>query len=293
MTEQTVWQRQQDDYFYRLVVAQRQKYDDYKMWRGVWIAVSTALTIGGTLLVGIYEPFAPFVALVSVLIVAGEYSVLRLIVEQRKEAARIQEKYDCELLQIPWNETDPQRPDSEGITAAANKRMPNIGEEEETGLRKWYPENSANRPLREARILCQKINLWWDSKLRNEWMWGVGIGLVALIVTIVAIAVPFNISLSAFLVGPLLLAVPVVSSGVENFFGHRTPAKELKALKGYAESLLAKAEDPNVTDDELAFDSRLLQDKIFHSRKESPSVPSWFYNWRRGSQQAEADQLNA
>ena len=293
MSELTVWWRQQESDFYQLVAAQRQKYDDYKLWRGIWIAATTTLALGGTLLVAISNPFTPIVALVSTMILIGEYSILRLIIEQRKEAARIQEKYDCELLRIPWNETFAQRPDTEGITAAANKRIAKVDKKEEKGLREWYPKNSADRPLRKARILCQKVNLWWDSKLRAEWMWVVGFGVAALIVTTVLIAVRFDIALSDFLAGPLLLILPVVSSGVENLVGHRTPAGELKELKGYAESLLAKAEDRSVSDEELAFDSRLLQDRICHSRKESPSVPSWFYNLRRGSQQAQADQLNS
>jgi hypothetical protein len=83
-------------------------------------------------------------------------------------AARIQESFDCEVLDLPWQEIMVgQRPAGEAITEWGSLKA---GESYDAHkLKNWYPTEIVSRDVSYARAICQRTNCWWDARLRRRY----------------------------------------------------------------------------------------------------------------------------
>jgi hypothetical protein len=76
-------------------------------------------------------------------------------------------------------------------------------------IKDWYSPRVGELPLAIARILCQRTNCWWDSKLRQRYSSFLRLGGIIVFGTIIIIGYISNLS---------LIEITLIASGLIPFF---------------------------------------------------------------------------
>jgi hypothetical protein len=196
-----------------------------------------------------------------------------------KTAAKMQEQFDCTVLQLPWeNFTVGAKVDPETIHAASSKWLAG---QLDPKLRDWYPPIVGQVPLHLARIICQRTNLWYDSKLRRQYgggVLGVTIGLTLLLVVFGLIR---GLTIDAFVLTVLAPAAPIVIWGVREYLRQRDATEVLDRVRSEAEALWERAKTGACSEPECTIQSRQFQNAIYERRSTSPLIFDWIYEIQR------------
>jgi len=268
------------------LAAQRALYSRAKIVAGMQAILSVPAAVAWSVFANIYPTMKPWAALWGLVVTLLDVGFLETLQSSsQKDAAKIQEAFDCAVLDLPWNTlVVGSRPDPERIAEAAQKYRPNP----KHPIENWYPREVADLPISSARLVCQRTNLWWDWKLRQRYGWvllGGGFALaVASLVTGLARHYSLEVSLLTFWV-PL---APAYLWTVREFRKHQAAAKVSDTLKGYVEGLWGKALAGSSSEEELKAESRKVQDQIYLRRRDSTLVFDWIYNRLQPSHEMQA-----
>ena len=202
----------------------------------------------------------------------------------RGSAARIQEEFDCEVLELPWNELKAgKHPDPELVNSQSQKygkwaaQMPS--------LQNWYSSRVDELPLHIGRIVCQRTNCWWDSTQRRHYAaWLVGIAAVVFVV-VCGLALSGGASLEALLLKGILPLAPALVIVLRQFSEQREAADRLDKLKDHCGTLWKDALSGK-SKSALTGMSRNLQDEILENRRKSPPVLDFIFKRLRNEYEA-------
>jgi hypothetical protein len=267
--------RQNSDSALRLLAAQQALYSSAKQWQGWQFFLLVPVTIGLSLGALWHPGWKSYAALYGISMMLLDSVVVRpRIGSLRKEAARVQELFDCDVLEITWNKFRiGRRPETEIVEENYAKFLSRGGAE--TWLKDWYPPSVANIPVNFARIICQRQNCWWDSKLRRRYA-GVIVATTALSTFIAVIAsLVGGLTLEKFILVVLAPLLPIWSVGLRQYSEHKESADSEFRIKELAEALWETAVATN--NGPSAQESRALQDSILDHRMRSPLIFNWFY----------------
>lgn len=250
------------------LAAMRQIYSIAKRWFWLRSAVVVAAAAVGQLIARRYPDVVPYVAVATVLVFVGDFILEHHETQLRQLAARIQELFDCELYELPWNATvagDP--PDAEDVRAYSRR----ASEVDRAALFNWYPVSVGDLPVPVATCICQRSNFRWDSRLRRLFAMVLGGVLVAILLYAFNEARTLQTDTIIALV-PLL---PLVKILLTHASAHLKAAASVDRLKKHADQLATAvaALDPV----HFGHRSRSLQDELFRHRKSAPAVPNFFY----------------
>jgi hypothetical protein len=253
------------------LAAQRQLYSKAKeifAWQAILsgpIAVLTAL-------LAVLEPsHKGYLALWGIAVTCSDLFWLTPWQRRLKDsAARVQEAFDCDVLQLPWNHIKTgKRPDAEMVDEHARcyeKRARSM-----PALTDWYPRAVDALPLHLARLICQRSNCWWDSKQRRRYA-AILLGTVVIVFLIVfAVSLRGGLSLESFMIKVAAPLSPALVFGLRQFSEQRESAARLEKLKEHLESAWDNALG-GAPVDAVMQTSRTLQGEIFENRRKSPPV---------------------
>lgn len=213
-------------------------------------------------------------AIYGVCIFIGDISLIEPAIKQKRiKAAKIQELFDCDVLELPKSPlktVDDITVEEVLIHHDAHVKIKTNIEK----IKNWYPKSIEVLPISLARIVCQRTNCWWDSRLREKYaifLKYFGIGVFALIVII------------GLLTNQALIELTLIASGLIPFFQfcirqcneHNEAASRLDELVRFANTLWTSALTRK--DDEIDANSRRLQDEIFEHRSKSPLILDFYY----------------
>lgn len=205
----------------------------------------------------------------------------------QRQAAGIQEAFDCDVLGI---ESDPiRKPEAEPeiIRAAAEryrKQDPAMD-----ALRNWYPTQVAEIPRRLGRLLCQRTNLRWDGHLRRTYAKGLVV-LVLVGCTFAAIAgLSGNLMAEELVLSVLAPMLPLITWGIREARRQNEAADDADRVQKHVESVWDRAIKGELHSELLDRESRLIQNEIYARRKRAPLVFDWVYRRLRSSYEADAD----
>ena len=139
-------------------------------WLQFFLTVLLPLVLG---IGGIFnQEIRPATAAITLLITVVDATWLdRQFNRRLAVAARVSERFDCDLFGLPWRPLIASKPvDHEDVVRAAK----DWGKGDDK-LRDWYPVAVGRAPLDLARFACQRSNLWYDSELRRgytKWLFG-------------------------------------------------------------------------------------------------------------------------
>lgn len=227
-------------------------YQESKVYAGVW---GIAITLG------------------DLYVLTPRQKTLKL------KAAKIQEAFDCDVLDLAWRSVVVgDRPDPEDVAAWSRPRQ------NDDVLRNWYPPEVGELPLPLARVICQRANCWWDAELRRRYA-KAALGVIAAIFLVtVTIALIGHFRMDQWLLTVVLPLVPVFILGLRQFSEQKEAADRMDVLRHHAEriwrELLAGAPAESITQQ-----SRELQDEIFDHRRRNPLIFDWVYRLLRDHQE--------
>ncbi len=199
------------------LAAQRQMYSDAKAVQAVQIIVAVPVVIVWAILVAIWPGLKVYAACWGIGIALLDILVLSRVQRYLKgRAAKVQELFDCDVLGLEWSNLKAGRkPDAETIVGSAAKyRHLNTGD---SALRDWYPPVVRNLPIHLARIICQRLNCWWDAQLRTRYAIGVLVVDGLLIVTVLLVGLIGGLTLQKFVLAVLAPLLPAIVLGIRQY----------------------------------------------------------------------------
>lgn len=198
----------------------------------------------------------------------------------RKNAALVQESFDCDVLKISWNDVKAgRRVDPELIFKYAEKYKQN--KNEGMGLLKdWYPVGVGILPLHLARLICQRANCWWDSSQRKLYALLILISMALIFLIVLFLAWTSTITVGDFVLKVGAPLSPALIIACRQFGEQTEAANRLDRLKDHIGRLWGQALD-GVPESEITAASRVLQDEILEHRKQSALIFDWIFKMLR------------
>lgn len=254
-----------------MLAAQRQLYSSAKRIMGVQMILAGPVAVTATL-IGIFFPeFKNYAALLGITILVLDLVFLNPLQKKlRSQGALVQEAFDTKVLDIVWNEIKVgKKPEPELIHEYA--RVFGRDKVKLDMLRNWYPADTQRLPVDWGRIVCQRANIWWDSKLRRRYANSVLAVLVLLAIVLVWFGFGKAMDVTDFVMKVAVPLAALYKLGVSQFIEHRDAADRLDKLKDHAEKIWSEAIN-GAGIDVLKAKSRNLQDEIFDGRKRNPPI---------------------
>lgn len=198
----------------------------------------------------------------------------------KEQAAKIQELFDCEVLKLDWHKLKiGSKPDHEAVEEAATKfksKNPDL-----TELKNWYPENVGKLPLYAARVVCQRENCLWDSKLRQKYTYGLTYILAGAIIIVFIIGFATGMNMEKFILAVLAPISPFILWTIREYKKQRESLTLLDRLKAYVEGLWSDVIAKKLPPKQIEVKSRELQDEIYDHRCNDPLIFNWIYRLLR------------
>jgi hypothetical protein len=259
----------------RFLAAQRHIYSRAKRLAAVQAFLAGLTPIVGAIAVAL-KPEADVWAALAGIIVAFVDTVW-LDPKQnnlRNFAANVQEYFDCNVLQLTCN--DPlagRHPSPEDIHEAAEAYTPASA----APLEDWYPRIVSSVPLFQGRVICQRTNCWWDSKLRQRY--GTWILSTVSVLSLFVFVLGFvgDVSLQKFVLAVMAPLLPAALWAAREYRRQIETAEESDRVRDYSESLWSQIVSGELTEPEVSRRSRALQDAILVRRREGAPVFDWVY----------------
>nr|WP_298920801.1 S-4TM family putative pore-forming effector [uncultured Nostoc sp.] len=198
------------------LAAQRQLYSDAKALQIISVVISVPLVIAWSISVAILPKMSVYAGLWGIIVTFLELLIFsRLQNSTQEKAAKIQQIFDCEVLQFNWlNLNCGIRIEPETIIDASTRfkhKDPNY-----STLKNWYAVSVGKLPIHEARIICQRSNIWWDAQLRRRYSKWVIFVLVTLSIIVFLIGLIGGLTLEKFLLAVLAPLTPAFVLGCVN-----------------------------------------------------------------------------
>ncbi len=260
------------------LAAQRQLYSDAKALQIISVVISVPLVIAWSILVAIFPRMAVYAGLWGISVTFLELLIFsRLQNSSQEKAAKIQQLFDCEVLEFNWlNLNCGIRIDPETIIDASTRfkcKDPNY-----STLKNWYAVSVGKLPIYQARIICQRSNIWWDAQLRRRYSkWVISI-LVTLSIIVFLIGLIGGLTLEKFLLAVLAPLTPAFVFWLRQYIEHNEAANRLDRLRENAEALLQEVINGRFTPQDLERESYSLQAQIYDNRRRSPLIFDWLYS---------------
>ncbi|NID13677.1 S-4TM family putative pore-forming effector [Fibrivirga algicola] len=260
------------------LAAQRELYSAAKVYHGWQIILNVVAPITLSVAAIIWTSMAPWAAAFGLLVVFFDSTLLEPATKKKRtKAAKIQELFDCDVFELPASplKTVDDITVEEVLTYYdAHRKIPTNIEK----IKDWYPISVGSLPLSIGRLICQRSNCWWDSRLRerySSYMQTAGY-IVTVVIVLAGIAAKLSFT-NVVLVASVLS--PFFQFCMKQNTEQREAAQRLNELANYAKCVWSTAFSH---DEAFAFESsRRLQDEIFEHRSKSPVILDFFYNWLR------------
>lgn len=197
-----------------------------------------------------------------------------VINRRREKAAKIQQCFDCAVLNLAWNEIHYGKPpDHEDIEIWSKKYTHNPGAD----LENWYRVEVDALPHEIARLLCQRANCWWDMDLRHRYNIVVYVVGVFLLTAMVILAIFLNCSVETIFglaIAPILPFFTIAPKLVQD---NKDAIGRLQAMKEAMECMWARVLQGTAQADELNLFAEEIQIGIFNNRKNNPLIFDWVH----------------
>lgn len=267
------------------LAAQRELYSSAKKWHGFQIMLTVLFPVILATMAFLMNSFAIISAIFGVASFMIDISLIEPIIKKKKiKAAKIQEMFDCDVLQLPKSPLKTVDDIAvEEVLLYYNAHIKIATNVEK--IKDWYSAKVSQLPLRVARILCQRTNCWWDSKLRERYSAFLKVISIIVFSTILIVGYISNLS---------LIEITLIAGGLVPFFQfcikqcneNLDAANRLTELVVYSRQIWNDALENKYSDEVFETNSRRLQDEIFDHRSKSPLILDLYYNVFRDSDEA-------
>lgn len=257
----------------RLVAAQARLYSDTKRAWSIRFCLLIALSLAlaaTSIITG--SANVPLGAIGGIVLLFGNGLFMYRERRRAELAVAVQEKFDTEVYQLPWNDLlIRERPSGQEIAKAADRY--DGGREQD-----WYPATgTVHRPF--DVLICQQSNVGWGAPVHRAWAWTV-IAAAALSVLILgALRWVIGLSLPNALDALVLPFLPILWEGFETV---RTNFESARGKESTQSIILGDWAD-GLRNTRQVTEARVrgIQDEIVSVRRQNAHVPDFFDRWLR------------
>lgn len=256
----------------QLLAAQRFFYSRAKKYRTLRTIFSIILAIVGPVLFYYCSDSRSGIMIVgSAWALFSEFFLRHFERESIKMAAAIQEQFDTDLYDLPWNEILVDKKVTSELIQSANREFSGNRE----NLKNWYPDtNLFPYPLNV--LLCQRSNIVWDWRLRRAYGYLISFCTILIFVGGVLLGLILNIPLFDYLTGIFIPQFAAIHLGFEVSKSQIEIANEKELKEKLLNSFVDKGLENSTTISLLL--CRQIQDFIYCSRISGSLVPDFCYN---------------
>jgi hypothetical protein len=268
------------------LAAQRQLYATAKTVFGWQVFLGGPVAVASAVFVLAYPSLKGFAASWGRLVTLADLFWLTPWQKRlRDSASKIQEAFDCDVLELPWNEVKAgKNPDPELIKEQSDKYSKWAGKM--PLLTNWYAPAVNDLPLHIGRIACQRSNCWWDSIQRRRYANCVIAAAVLVFVVVLGLSLGAGFTVEDFVLKVAAPLAPALLLGMRQYSEQMEAAARLDRLREHSERLWKDAlSGKSMT--EVSKRARSLQDEILESRRKSPFVFDAIYKWLRPGYEAQ------
>ena len=278
--------KQNEDFQLQLLLAQRLMYSSAKRWSLSQLIIIVFGSIGVTIFAKLAPTMHCYAALCAVVLtLLNEIFISSYILNKKRLAARTQELFDSNVFELPWNTVyAEEKPTPEDIIIYTSSNCISFKE-----LKDWYHPIIGNEDISIARIICQRINIDYDNRLRLNYIKFLLVLVVFTFITCFIIAMWKNMSLVSFLIGLIIPIFPAILFFVRELKDHNKSMNRLKVVTDKVKATWGKI--LTATNNELLIDSIEIQSAIFLHRVTDPLVPDWLYKKMRSKREINAETL--
>lgn len=195
-----------------------------------------------------------------------------------KRGAKLGEKFDSLVLELPWNTfVAGEEPESEDVHAASSAWLKKRNDEK---LVDWYPVASGEMPLALGRIVCQRTNLRYDSQLRRSYGTIILVTVSVVTLSLIVAGLVQNLNMTAWVL-TLAPATPLLSWAGREFYRQRDTAEQLEELTKKARGFWKRALAGTCNEDACLEEAREFQNAIYLRRSTSPLIIPLLYRIKR------------
>ncbi|MBS0217726.1 MAG: hypothetical protein JSR63_06040 [Proteobacteria bacterium] len=272
-----IGERQNSAPMIKLLRARRRVYGHVKGLQRVYFLIALVLPIISLVVAFNFDKAKPSLSLLALIIGALDAMFFDPWRKQKiKMAARLQEEFDCHVLEMAWNKfTAGARVSPEDVDAYGRELLKRDAEGQ---LKDWYPSDARRLPLHLARLVCQRTNLWYDSKLRRTYrtcLWA-----ITALYFLALLMFGLDLPLSDFILAVLVPFGPFFTWVVREHHRQTDTIALVDRLTGEIEGSIDRLSNPESQEDAQAR-ARELQDAIFAHRAGSPLVSDLVYKFKR------------
>lgn len=210
-----------------------------------------------------------------------------LLKNMKEDAAKIQERFDTDVFQLPWDSINiGNKPDTGLILNKSkefNKKNPNY-----VGFKDWYTLKAASFRYPQAIAFCQQQNLYWDSSLRKDIVRLSWIVLALIIIMMLFLGIFNDFTIRNLLTNVAILLLPICSFFSKIITEHKETIKEMDRLRDINENLIDSIISNNLSNPNFLSQCRQLQTAIYNHRKTARPIPDWLHQLRKDDQEDES-----
>lgn len=252
----------------------RQKYNEIKCFRIARIIITYLLTFGFPLISYYYTSeqhpnLKPILGSIGALYAFVSFWIIQYEKKGAKHGAQLQEVFDTSVFSLAWNNIlVGEKPSKETIYQLSN-RFNGTSDE------KWYG-NLEGIPHPYNILICQRNNVVWDWRLRQNYIILLSIVLITLFIGQAGYSLYLKLTLADFLTGIFLPSLAAYILGLRELIEHidnrnGKRSMESKITKLIDNLLVSKQVDENSV--------RQIQDAIYILRRCPAIIPNWFSEW--------------
>ena len=271
-----IFQRQNSEDSLLKLRAQGRSYDQVKNYSGAIIILSIVVV----LILNVLANISPTnKALQNIALIYGALAtVLTCVLElsrasKKSFAARIQQLIDSNLFGMGWEPIWGAKPSLDEIQEAA-------GDEPVERYRDWYDEAIQRVNKTAAITICFRINIKYDSKLRNKFMNGCHILFWSIFTVIFSLMVILNVSLRYSLIYVFIPLLPVILLYAKLWINYKQDERNLNELRTTVEDIQHRLIKGQSVKHKEYVD---VQSLILKHRENCFDVPSWYYHCHHSS----------
>ena len=211
--------------------------------------------------------------------------IIEPAINRRKvKAAKIQELFDCDVLEIKKStfkiSTDITVEEVLNHYDAHKKIDSNIEK-----IKNWYPAEVGDLDISVARLICQRMNYCWDSRIRSSYS-----NLIKLVNVILTILIIISVSVGRLSGEQTLLILsgllPFFRFSIKQYQDNKDSSEKLAKLNTFFDALWEKIQRNEVGKTELDETARRIQDEVYENRTKNPLIPDIFYKYYRGNDES-------
>jgi hypothetical protein len=277
-------QRQNEPAQLSLMRARQQTYRRAERLLIIQFVVTVCVPVVAAVAALAVKAVEPYTAALSLVISVLDVTVLdRTQQAHLRLAAKIAERFDCAVLEMPWNAfVAGKSPEPEALAEAEGAWRGS-----DAKLRDWYPLAVGKAPLYLARIICQRTNLWYDASLRRRYGAHVLAGAGLILLALLAAALATGMTVQVLIASVIAPAGPILIWSVREYYRQRDVAEAQDTARGDAEALWERAKGGGCAEAACAEQSREFQNAIYARRVASPLMLPLIYKFRRPGMEAQ------